>query len=107
MEPKLNTPPDNTSLYNSQLHSGLSRGDWEALYQITSEWLHTEPNQPVATFIQNIACLFINPPAIIRNKKYLESVGNKDWKVVLNWFKEFYNLQDQHNPYFQAVNFIL
>ena len=107
MEPKLNTPPDNTGLYNSRLHTDLSHGDWEALYQITSEWLQAEPNQPVATFIQNIACLFINPPAIIRNKKYLESVGNKDWKVVLNWFKEFYNLQGQHNPYFQAVNFIL
>lgn len=107
MEPNLNTPPDNNRFYNSQLHSELSRGDWEALYKTTSEWLQTESNQPVATFIQNIACLFINPPAIIRNKKYLESVGNKDWKAVLAWFKEFYNLQDQHNPYFQAFNFIL
>lgn len=107
MEPKLNTPPDNSSLYNSQLHTELSQGDWEALYQTTSEWLQTEPGQPVATFIQNIACLFINPPAIIRNKHYLEHVANKDWKAVLSWFKVFYSDQDIHNPYFQAINFIL
>ena len=107
MEQTLNTPPDHTSLYNSRLHAELSNGEWEALYQTTSEWLQAEPDQPVATFLQNIACLFINPPAIIRNKKYLESVGNKDWKAVLIWHKEFYSLQDQHNPYLQAINFIL
>jgi tetratricopeptide (TPR) repeat protein len=107
VEPKLNTPPDNTSLYNSQLHTELSNGDWEALFQTTSDWLQHEPAQPVATFIQNIACLFINPPAIIRNKRYLETVAKKDWKVVLTWFKELYRAQDQHNPYFQAINFIL
>jgi tetratricopeptide (TPR) repeat protein len=107
LEPKLNTPPDNSGLYNSQLHTELSQGDWEALYQTTSEWLQTEPGQPVATFIQNIACLFINPPAIIRNKHYLEHVANKDWKAVLSWFKLFYSDQDIHNPYFQAIDFIL
>jgi len=85
----------------------LFRGDWQALYQTGSEWLQAEQNQPVATFIQNIACLFINPPAIIRNKGYLESVGNKDWKAVLNWFKEFQNESERHNPYFQALDFIL
>jgi len=85
----------------------LFRGEWEALYQTASEWLKVEQNQPVATFIQNMACLFINPPAIIRNKHYLESVGNKDWKAVLNWFKEFQTESDRHNPYFQALDFIL
>jgi tetratricopeptide (TPR) repeat protein len=107
LEPTLNTPPDRTGLYHSQLHSELSRGDWEALYQTCSDWLKTEPRQPVATFIQNIACLFINPPAIIRNKRYLETVANKDWKPVLNWFSQFYGDTDQHNPYFQAIDFIL
>jgi tetratricopeptide (TPR) repeat protein len=103
----LNTPPDYTSLYNSRLHTQLSIGDWEALYQTASQWLHSEPEHPVATFIQNIACLYVNPPAIIRNKKYLESVGNKDWKAVLNWYKEFCSLQDLHNPYFHGIDFIL
>ena len=107
MEPTLNTPSDHTGLYNSPLHSELSLGDWEALYQTCSDWLTYEPNQPVAIFIQNIACLFINPPAIIRNKRYLETVANKDWKPVLSWFSQFYSETDQHNPYFQAINFIL
>lgn len=107
MEQTLNTPPDNSGFYNSQLHAQLSIGDWEALYQTASQWLQAEPEQPVAIFIQNIACLYINPPAIIRNKKYLESVGNKDWKAVLYWFKEFCSLQDLHNPYFHGIDFIL
>jgi tetratricopeptide (TPR) repeat protein len=107
VEQTLNPAPDNTSFYNSQLHTHLCTGDWESLYQTASQWLQAEPEQPVATFIQNIACLYINPPAIIRNKKYLESVGNKDWKAVLNWFKDFYSLQDLHNPYFQGIDFIL
>jgi tetratricopeptide (TPR) repeat protein len=85
----------------------LSRGDWEALYQITEDWLQSEPGNPVATFVQNIACLFIRTPAIIRNKRYLESVGNKDWKAVLNWFKEFQGEMDRRNPYFQTLDFIL
>jgi tetratricopeptide (TPR) repeat protein len=91
------------------MHVYLSRGDWEALYRTVSEWLRAEPDQPVATFIQNIACLFINPPAIIQNKRYLESMGKKDkeWKAVLNWFKEFQSESDKHNPYFQAMDFIL
>jgi tetratricopeptide (TPR) repeat protein len=107
VEQTLYTPPDRTSFYNSKLHQELSNGDWESLYETTLEWLQAEPDQPIATFLQNIACLFINPPAIIRNKKYLDSVGNQDWKAVLNWFKDFYSLQDLHNPYFQAINFIL
>jgi hypothetical protein len=107
LEPTLNTPADQTGLYNSQIHSQLWRGDWEALYQTCTDWLNSEPDQPVATFIQNIACLFVNPPAIIRNKHYLETVKNKDWKQVLGWFKQFYSETDQHNPYFQAINFIL
>jgi tetratricopeptide (TPR) repeat protein len=98
---------DRTSFYNSQIHSQILDGDWESLYKTASEWLESNPAHPVATFIQNIACLFINPPAIIRNKKYLEHVGNKDWKAVLNWFKEFYGDQDRHNPYFQALDFLL
>jgi len=107
VEPKLIPSPSQTYRYNSQLRGELSRGDWEALYQTTSDWLQSEPAQPVATFIQNIACLFINPPAIIRNKRYLESVANKDWKEVLSWFKEFQSGSDLHNPYYQALDFIL
>ena len=107
MEPKLYPSPTQTYRYNSQIHGELSRGDWEALYQTTSEWLKAEPDQPVATFIQNIACLFINPPAIIRNKRYLENVNNKDWTAVLSWFKEFQGELDRHNPFFQAIDFIL
>jgi tetratricopeptide (TPR) repeat protein len=107
VEQTLNTPPDRTSFYNSKLHQELYAGNWETIYETTSEWLQTEPDQPIATFLQNIACLFINPPAIVRNKKYLESVVNKDWKAVLSWFKDFYTMQYLHNPYFQAINFIL
>ncbi len=107
MEQMTNIFPTQSSPYNSQMRGELFRGEWEALYQTASEWLQAEKNQPVATFIQNIACLFINPPAIIRNKRYLESVGNKDWKAVLNWFKEFQTESDRHNPYFQALDFIL
>lgn len=93
--------------YNSQIHEQLSHGDWQELHKTSSEWLQIEPEQPVATFMQNIACLFINPPAIIQNKRYLESVGNKDWKAVLSWFNDAVEESDQHNPYFQAINFIL
>jgi len=107
LEPTLNTPLGQTGRYNPQLHSELSRGDWETLYQTCSDWLTAEPDQPVAIFIQNIACLFINPPAIIQNKRYLEHVANKDWKQVLSWFSEFYSEPYQHNPYFQAIDFIL
>jgi tetratricopeptide (TPR) repeat protein len=103
----LNSSPSNTSLYNSQIRTDLLRGDWEGLYQTASNWLKAEPDQPVATFIQNIACLFINPPAIIRNKRYLETVNNRDWKVVLIWFKELQTESEKHNPDFQALDFIL
>ena len=100
MEQMTNINPTQSSIYNSRMRGELFRGEWEALYQTASEWLKAEQNQPVATFIQNMACLFINPPAIIRNKRYLESVGNKDWKAVLSWFKEFQTESDRHNPYF-------
>ncbi|MFZ0535061.1 MAG: hypothetical protein WAM09_17975 [Anaerolineales bacterium] len=103
----INISPTQSSPYNSQLRAKLFQGDWEALYQTSSEWLQAEQGQPAATFIQNIACLFINPPAIIRNKRYLENVGTKDWKAVLNWFKEFQTETDRHNPYYQALDFIL
>lgn len=107
MELMQNSSPINTSLYHSQLRTELIRGDWKGLYQTAEDWLKAEPDQPVATFIQNIACLFINPPAIIRNKRYLETVNNKDWKAVLMWFKEFQTESEQHNPYYQALYFIL
>jgi tetratricopeptide (TPR) repeat protein len=107
VEQKLNTSPTTTNAYNPQMRAELYRGDWQGLYQTTAQWLQAEPAQPVATFIQNIACLFINPPAIIKNKRYLESVGNKEWKAVVNWFKDFQSEADQHNPYFQALAFIL
>jgi tetratricopeptide (TPR) repeat protein len=99
--------PDLTYQYNSRMHAELSRSDWDALYQTAVEWLQAEPGQPVATFVQNIACLFINPPAIIRNKRYLESVSSKDWKAVLSWFKDFMKESDRHNPNFQSIDFIL
>jgi tetratricopeptide (TPR) repeat protein len=85
----------------------LAGGDWEGLHRMVLEWLRADPEQPIATFIQNIACLFINPPNIIQNKKYLESVGNKDWKAVLAWWHGFYGEPEHHNPYFQAIEFIL
>lgn len=96
-----------TSVYNSQLRNELFQGDWEGLYKTAAEWLQAEKDQPAATFILNMACLFINPPAIIRNKRYLEQVGNKDWKMVLNWFNGFQTETDRHNPYFQVLDFIL
>jgi tetratricopeptide (TPR) repeat protein len=95
------------SLVDAQLHSELARGDWEALHKTAGEWLQLEPGQPVASFIQNMACLYINPPAIIQNKRYLETVKDKEWKPVLSWYKEFNSLAYQHNPYFQAIDFIL
>ena len=107
MEQMTNIFPIQSNSLNSKIRDELYRGEWETLYQTASEWLQVEQNQPVATFIQNIACLFINPPAIIRNKRYLESVRNKDWKAVLNWFKEFQTESDRHNPYFQTLDFIL
>lgn len=95
------------NLYNSQMKAELSRGDWEALYRTSTDWLRAEQAQPVATFVKNIACLFVNPPDMIGNKRYLTSVSNKDWKAVLSWNKEFENEADRHNPYFQALDFIL
>ena len=93
--------------FNSQLRGELIQGDWEGLYKTAAEWLAAEPDQPPATFIQNIACLFINPPNIIRNKSYLVHVSKKDWNEVLTWFNGFLTDADRHNPYFQALDFIL
>ncbi len=107
MEHTPDTSLAQTSWLNSRIHEELKQGDWEGLYKSSAEWLTTSPDQPPATFLQNISCLFINPPAIIRNKRYLDSVGNKDWKAVLAWFQGFQAEADQHNPYFQAIDFIL
>lgn len=96
-----------TVQFESRLRVDLLHGDWEGLHRTASDWLHIEQKQPVATFFQNMACLFINPPAIIQNKRYLETVGNKDWNAVLSWFKQFLNENDRHNPYFLALDFIL
>ena len=107
MDQAQNAISNTTAQYNLRIRTELLTGDWEGLFQSAGEWLKTEPDQPVATFIQNIACLFINPPAIIRNKRYLETVKTKDWKQVLDWFSEFQTEVDKHNPYFQALDFIL
>ncbi len=107
MQQMLNITPDANHAYDPQIRAALVHGDWDDLKQTTEAWLKNMPDQPIATFIKNIACLFTNPPAIIQNKRYLESVGNKDWNAVLGWFKEFQGEADQHNPYYQAINFIL
>lgn len=107
MEQMQNSSTTKSSLYNSHIRTKLLVGDWEGVYQIADEWLKAEPDHPVAIFIQNIACLFINPPAMIRNKRYLETVSNRNWKAVLNWFKEFQGESEKHNPFFQALDFIL
>ncbi len=99
--------PVATGHFDAMMRTELLRGDWEGIYQTAAEWLRVEPGQPVATFMQNMACLFVNPPAIIRNKSYLEKVGNKDWKAVVDWFRGFQGEADRHNPYFQSLDFIL
>ena len=107
MDHTLTNSPSLANQFISRMHTELSQGDWEALYRTSIEWLEAEPGRPEATFMQNIACLFINPPAIIQNKRYLDSVKNKDWKAILNWYEVFQGAADQHNPYFQAIHFIL
>ncbi len=101
------TQSDQSGFYNSQLRPQLLVGDWEGLYKTATAWLEAEPGQPAATFIQNVTCLFVNPPNIIRNKSYLVHVSKKDWNLVIGWFKEFQTDADRHNPYFQALDFIL
>jgi tetratricopeptide (TPR) repeat protein len=105
----IDTPniPASTGYYDVQLRDELLRGDWEGLFKTASDWLHTQQKQPLAAFMQNMACLFINPPAIIQNKRYLESVNSKDWKTIEQWFKAFESETDRHNPYFQSLDFIL
>jgi len=93
--------------YHTQLREELLRGDWQGLHQIAREWLQVEPGQPVATFMVNMACLFINPPAIIQNKRYLDKVANKDWQAVLAWFKGIQSESDRHSPYYQALDYII
>jgi tetratricopeptide (TPR) repeat protein len=93
--------------HEAQLRDYLLRGDWLGLHDAASEWLQIEQGQPIATFMQNMACLFINPPDIMQNKRYLDKVSNKDWKTVLEWFKKFQSESERHNPYFQAMDFIL
>lgn len=101
------TQSDQSGFYNSQLRPQLLVGDWEGLNKSATAWLEAEPGQPAATFIQNIACLFVNPPNIIRNKSYLVHVSKKDWNLVIGWFKTFQTDADRHNPYFQALDFIM
>jgi tetratricopeptide (TPR) repeat protein len=98
--------PAESSAFRAQLRAELLVGDWEALYKTATEWLAAEPNEPVATFIQNIACLFINPPEISRNKSYLNRVTDEDWKAVTSWMDGFTSQAERHNAYFQALNFI-
>lgn len=97
--------------FNKQMHIDLSSGDWEGVHRSASEILDEEPGHPVATFMVNIACLFVNPPSMIQNKKYLSDMGGKarddEWNAILSWFKEFQTESDKHNPYFQAIDFIL
>jgi tetratricopeptide (TPR) repeat protein len=107
----LNSSPISINQFNYQMHIDLSNGDWDKVYRDASELLQVEKDQPVATFFVNIACLFINPPSMIQNKRYLTSMGGKakdqEWNAIVSWFKEFQTDSDRHNPYFQAVNFIL
>jgi tetratricopeptide (TPR) repeat protein len=103
--------PDNkvilTNPYTSQMRAYLGRGDWTGLHQTVSAWLQVESDQPIAMFLKNIACLFINPPNIIQNKSYLVNVNKKDWKAVLEWYRGFWPESEKHNPYYQALDFIL
>ena len=111
MEQMLNSTPANISQFNYQLHSDLSRGDWEGVYRTASDLLQVEPEQPIASFFQNIACLFINPPSMIQNKRYTVSMRGKakndEFNTILSWFKEFQTEADRHNPYFQVIDFNL
>jgi tetratricopeptide (TPR) repeat protein len=111
VEQMLNSSPISIGQFNYQMHIDLSSGSWEKVYRDASEMLQVEKDQPVAKFIVNIACLFINPPSMIQNKSYLTSMAGKakdeEWNAIVNWFKEFQTESDKHNPYFQAVDFIL
>ncbi len=108
---QINSSPANMNPFNTQLRIDLSRGDWEGVYRTASDLLQAEPDQPIATFIQNIACQFINPPSMIRNKRYLESMAgkakDKEWNAIVEWFKQFQSETDRRNPYFQVIDFIL
>jgi tetratricopeptide (TPR) repeat protein len=111
VEQMRNLSPVNMNQFNVLLHNDLTRGDWDGVYRTASELLRTQPEQSVATFIVNIACLFVNPPSMIQNKQYLTNMGSKakdeEWNAIVSWFKEFQTESDRHNPYFQAVDFIL
>ena len=107
----MNSSPTSMSQFNYQLRLDLSRGDWEGVSRTASDLLQSEPDQPIATFIQNIACQFVDPPSMIRNKRYLESMAgkakDKEWNAIVDWFKEFQTETDRRNPYFQVLDFIL
>ncbi len=107
MDPMITSAVDHSAEMNARLIYELRSGDWEGLFKTSSEWLALEPGQPVATFVKNIAIIFVNPPSMIQNKKYLTEVKDKDWKAVESWFKDFYSEPNLHNPYFQLVNFII
>jgi tetratricopeptide (TPR) repeat protein len=111
VEQTQNSLPITNNQFNYQMHIDLSRGDWEGVYRTASELLQTEPEQPVATFFVNIACMFINPPSMIQNQKYVSSTLGKaredDWNAILSWFKGFQTESDRHNPYFQVIDFNL
>lgn len=107
MDQMTNTNSAQTSQFSSQIRTEMLQGDWDGLYRSSTEWLETEPGQPVATFFQNMACLFVNPPSMIRNKRYLTSVKDKDWKAVLSWFGSLQTEAEKHNPYYQALDFII
>lgn len=111
MEQMQNSPTININQFNYQMHIDLSSGDWEGVYRTASEYLQAEPQQPVATFFVNIACLFINPPSMIQNKRYVNSMSGRakdnEWNAILGWFKEFQTEADRHNPYFQVIDFNL
>ena len=107
MDQMNSTSSSQNSFYSSQIRSELLEGDWESIFKTTTEWLEVEPAQPVATFFQNMACLFVNPPSMIRNKRYLSAVKDKDWKAVLNWFSQFRGETERHNPYYQALDFVI
>jgi tetratricopeptide (TPR) repeat protein len=111
VEQTLNPSPININQFKYQLHIDLSNGDWEGVSRTASDLLQAEPDQPVAKFFLNIACMFTNPPSMIQNKQYVSSMVGRakenEWNAILSWFKEFQTEADRHNPYFQLIDFNL
>jgi tetratricopeptide (TPR) repeat protein len=106
-----NSPLTSNNPFNHRMHEDLSLGDWEGVNRTASEWLQVEPDQPVATFFVNLACLFINPPSMIQNKRYISNMRGKakeaEFNAILSWFNGFKKEADRHNPYFQVIDFNL